>query len=279
MLDDVDSGHGGKNGSMGNLPSLAGASPLNGAPPSNADLPPKRKRRAVDRGFAVDSSPPKKPKRIRSEKKREAEAEFDAVWICSECKEAECLMKQDAEDLLICDGLCRRLFHYPCAGLQSIPSENESFVCTDCKSRKHKCSFCSSYGADDEDVFKCSKAACGLFFHESCLAMKNVEVDVVPTTSMHDTDGLTSPRDSHKPVAYRRSFVCPAHCCWTCTQLDLKELDKETPPEDSIPKGKAKKRKAGSSAFESKPDAFKTVSGSLRALPLVWLRDGLVSPC
>jgi hypothetical protein len=223
----------------------------------------KRKRRPVDRGFCVETQ--KISKRNYKKRGTDAGAEFDAVWICSECKEAECMMMPEAEDLLICDGLCRRLFHYPCAGLQQVPSKDEAFICTDCKNHKHKCSFCSSYGNDDDDVFKCSKVTCGLFFHESCLAMKNVEVEIVTEASKRDDaaaldEGANGMIGAHTT---RRAFVCPAHCCWTCTQTELKELDKESVGKEKKTSGRGrqpkKKPKPSSGAFESKPDSFITV--------------------
>jgi hypothetical protein len=234
----------------------------------------KRKRRPVDRGFCVETE--KSSKRTYKKKETEAGAEFDAVWICAECKEAECMMMPEAEDLLICDGLCRRLFHYPCAGLQQVPSKDEAFICADCKNHKHKCSFCSSYGNDDDDVFKCSKATCGLFFHESCLAMKNVEVVIV--TEASKKNDVASPHEEANGMngahTTRRTFVCPAHCCWTCTQTELKEQDKESPSKEKKASGRGrqpkKKPKPSSGAFESKPDSFMTVRwiSSLEACPI-----------
>ena len=41
------------------------------------------------------------------------------------------MMKTDAEQLLICEGTCRRLFHYPCAGLSQLPDQDEKYICKD----------------------------------------------------------------------------------------------------------------------------------------------------
>jgi len=122
----------------------------------------------------------------------------DFTWICTACGEAECAIEPDSP-LLICEGPCRRLYHYPCAGLHSVPPEDQIWICTDCLQYKHQCSICSEYGVDDVDIFKCDKKNCGLFFHEGCLNTYNVEVVIT------DVQGQTKPR-----------FRCPAHECWTC---------------------------------------------------------------
>ena len=56
-------------------------------------------------------------------KRKEMDKEFSTSWICCECGEAECSMlshcigvETDDDDLIICEGTCRRMFHYPCAG-------------------------------------------------------------------------------------------------------------------------------------------------------------------
>lgn len=220
-------------------------------PPDN-----KRKRKPVDRGLYLETEQrkktvPRKPKK----KQADAESEFETVWICVECKEAECMMKSEATELLICDGLCRRLFHYPCAGLDKLPAEEEEFICEDCQNQKHTCAICSQYGADNEDVFKCIKSNCGLFFHESCLSMQNVDVEIA-------TEGGNEESGS---VAARPRFVCPAHSCWTCTQTDLKEREKESNKSaDSSKakrgKGTKKAKSTSSTSFEMKSERFMTVS-------------------
>lgn len=151
---------------------------------------------------------------------------FETSWICSECKEAECAMNPNTCELLICDGVCQRLFHYPCAGLEKLPEADESFICSDCSNRKHACSFCQHYGLDNEDVFKCDKKSCGFFFHESCLEMHNVKVDLVELADKKSAsfEARQSPNVNDDGISvFKRRFVCPAHSCWTCTQPDMKE--------------------------------------------------------
>ena len=104
-----------------------------------------------------------KPTRTRQKKVEDAEEEFKMAWICCECKEAECMMHPDADQLLICEGPCRRLFHYPCAGLAQPPAEDEAYICHDCRNGKHLCALCQSYGTDNEDVFPCRDPKCRPF--------------------------------------------------------------------------------------------------------------------
>jgi len=228
----------------------------------------KRKRKPVDRGLylvepeqRLKKTKPKNPKK----KGADTEAEFETVWICVECKEAECMMEPDATDLLICDGLCRRLFHYPCAGLERLPSEEEEFICEDCRNLKHTCAICSNYGKDDDEVFKCAKSDCGLFFHESCLAMRNVEVEIVIDEDSKKTTekSLFPETEDTSSTAAKRRFVCPAHSCWTCTQADLKERENDTSKASSdtskAKKGRGKKKTKVTSSFESKSEKFMTV--------------------
>lgn len=130
---------------------------------------------------------------------KESKAYETFTWICVACREAECAIDEDSP-LIICDGPCQRPFHYPCAGLHSLPPEDQIWMCTDCIEKKHQCPACQQYGKDDVDVFKCDKKTCGLFFHEGCLSLYNVEVKIVT-----GDDGESRPR-----------FRCPAHECWTC---------------------------------------------------------------
>jgi hypothetical protein len=82
--------------------------------------------------------------------------------------------------------------------------------------------------------------------------MQNVEVKVVEETS---GDGGN--------VMAKRIFLCPAHACWTCSQLDLKkqetEASKEATKQEGKKNGKKRKKKQGSS-FISKNEAKLFVS-------------------
>ena len=141
------------------------------------------------------------------------------IWICTECREAECLTDPDSP-LLVCEGPCQRPFHYPCAGLNAVPPENETWICNDCKQNRHQCAVCSEYGADDEEVFKCDRATCGLYFHENCLAMyENVDMTIVErTVETKEVDPDTGKEVvTGTQVICRPKFKCPAHTCWCCS--------------------------------------------------------------
>ena len=224
-------------------------------------VPNKRKRRPpLDRAPYQEVEQIRKSRNPKKKQQLDTETEFDTVWICVECKEAECIMNPDATQLLICDGSCRRVFHYPCAGLENLPSEEEDFICEDCASNRHTCAICSNYGIDNQSVFKCSKSNCGLFFHLSCLAMQEVDVDNSGTLAeCYDTEDIEMATVAASSADVKVRFVCPAHSCWTCTQTDLKERETNESINISARGGKGKKKNK-SSSFETKTERFMTVS-------------------
>ena len=191
----------------------------------------RSRRSAVAAARAVEKVKPKKAP-AKKKKVQDTEEEFSTAWICCECNEAECMMTSDADQLLICEGLCRRLFHYPCAGLPKPPEEADSFVCQDCKQGRHMCAFCQNYGDDNEDVFQCSADKCGLFFHEACLEINGVKVELIKRgVPSLDEPVKHEDSDDEEMISrqFDRVFQCPAHHCWTCTQTDmLAEEKKET---------------------------------------------------
>jgi hypothetical protein len=205
--------------------------------------------------------------------------EFDSAWICTECKEAECMIQPLADDFLICDGKCNRLFHYPCAGLIELPDSDEDWLCKDCTNQQHQCSLCQEYGKDDEDVFLCRKDKCGLYFHESCLSMHNVEITMIkhdkPKTKAETISETASPMKQEPDdgeldlaeIIYTPVFTCPAHCCWTCTQDIPQEEEKEDGATESKSKKKRGKKKKTKSpielAFQCKTESRLFVSEDL----------------
>lgn len=214
-------------------------------------------RRGVRRPLAEDFEYEVAPSKKKSKDQRteeDVEVEFDTEWICCECKEAECQLKPEATDMLICDGPCRRLVHYPCAGLSKVPSDDEKFFCNDCVKKRHMCMICAQYGDDDKDVFLCSHKKCGLFFHESCLDMQNVKIDLVADKK----------EEGNSP---RRMFVCPAHTCWTCAQNDLqgsemKEAEGKILPETNQTVKPSKKQRKRSKAQQAISKGFEAKSDS-----------------
>ena len=186
------------------------------------------------------------------------------AWICAECREAECLMHPEAEELLVCEGPCGRVFHYPCAGLFQMPAKDEQYICNDCTEKRHACSLCKEYGIDDKDVYKCSKPKCGLFFHESCLSMQNVDISFIAAPSASE---MASPISAPEATSVRSKpiFTCPAHNCWTCTQWELKKEEEDEAKEAASQKsgksrGKKKSKVALSGLFSSKKESILVVS-------------------
>lgn len=205
----------------------------------------------------------------------------DMAWICAECKEADCglVIKQQTvtdsnqgdatnsstappeDSFLICDGACHRIFHVPCAGLARVPDADDDWLCKDCTRKEHACAFCAEYGRDNIDVFPCQDDVCGLFFHESCLQTHHVEYDYAPNDKktrdaadqiVEDEDDLDE-EEARIPV-----FTCPAHQCWTCTQKDMIQLEKEEEAAEKSQNGnnankKNKRKKKKQSIFQSKP--------------------------
>lgn len=189
-------------------------------------------------------------KRCKTSKEKDQE---DMEWICAECKEAECGLvavaaeedngddngNGDHDGFLFCDGPCRRIFHLPCAGLSKPPDSDGEWLCKDCGNGRHACAYCSEYGQDGVDVFPCGeRSCCGLFFHEACLQARNVDY----TYSSHalaandggssgpprsDGDGEDDDDDEEEETPRIPLFTCPAHHCWTCTQKDMIQIEKE----------------------------------------------------
>ena len=183
--------------------------------------------------------------------------------------------------LLVCEGPCRRPFHYPCAGLATLPPDHETWICQDCLGNRHKCTVCKTYGKVGEEVFKCEKDKCGLFYHEACLAMyESVEIsyttEVISTRTL-DYDRKPSPQSDTKDIVRDGKgndettltnevhsetikipkFVCPAHSCWTCSGGVPPEHGSKNIGDDdkSKKKGRGKKRKKcqWSKVFGEKP--------------------------
>ena len=78
--------------------------------------------------------------------------------------------------------------------------------------------------------------------------------------------------DDHKQSQTRekRIFVCPAHACWMCTQLDLQKQEADASSKQTNRKNgqhnkkrKKKKKKGGCTAFAAKSESKICVSNAL----------------
>lgn len=216
----------------------------------------KRSKRDI-KTLELDSSETKTKPSPKKPKKKNDDFD-DMAWICAECKEADCMIQPSAHEFIFCDGKCNRIFHYPCAGLSELPKSDEDWICKDCTNQQHQCAFCHEYGKDDEDVFLCRKPGCGLFFHESCLAMHDVEVTMVKKDNHTNGEVEVDTGDAGGSEAKSTPmFTCPAHFCWTCTQKDARE--KEENESCKISNSKKKKRKK-QSIFQCKTETRVFVS-------------------
>ena len=167
-------------------------------------------------------------------------------WICAECKEAECITNPDSP-LLVCEGPCLRLFHYPCARLSSLPPSDQPWICEDCKHQRHKCVACQEYGRDYVQVYKCEKKTCGLFYHEQCLTMYDLVITSHRLEQQDKTSSnlMSSGEEQLNHFPWKRQdddeeeedaliggdmlkFKCPAHYCWTCSGGVVPLEDTET---------------------------------------------------
>ena len=101
-------------------------------------------------------------------------------------KEAVCVVCEQQENLIFCEGVCGNAFHLDCIGLSVIPKGK--FVCDECITGNHCCFVCRQTG----NVKQCHHQLCTKHYHENCLkAFK---------TAKFDGD----------------RFYCPLHFCSTC---------------------------------------------------------------
>ena len=177
-----------------------------------------------------ENPPPPPPEaKKKAKKENDEEKDLDFIWICTECREAECIDDPNAP-LIMCDGKCNRPFHPPCANLLALPPEDVPWLCGDCLQNRHQCTVCKEYGEDDVDVFCCDVKGCGLFYHQNCLDVYNVQVDIVDEEVVVKGGGECSSErgreegkkedgmedDMSTKIISRPKFKCPAHQCWTC---------------------------------------------------------------
>ena len=208
---------------------------------------------------------------------KEEDKDLESIWICTECREAECIDDPDAP-LILCDGKCNRAFHPPCANLNSLPTEDEVWLCGDCLQNRHQCAVCKEYGEDDVDIFCCDVKGCGLFFHQNCLDVYNVHVDIVEEEvavkaeysdkigeekkDCNDDDMMVEM--STKSIS-RPRFKCPAHQCWTCADdIPPPKLDEdvEAAAEQSSAGKKKSKRRGGKKRKIKNDGSFSAMWGS-----------------
>ena len=101
-------------------------------------------------------------------------------------KDGVCIVCEQQENLIFCEGICGNAFHLDCIGLSVVPQGK--FVCDECVTGNHCCFVCRQTG----NVKQCSQPLCTKHYHEECLrAFKATKFD-------------------------GDKFYCPLHFCGTC---------------------------------------------------------------
>ena len=101
-------------------------------------------------------------------------------------KDTICVICEQGEGLMTCNGVCFSSFHPDCLGLSTAP---EKFFCDECQTGNHSCFLCKETGM----LRKCSSGSCGKFYHDDCIRK-------LPGCKF----------DNNK-------LICSLHSCGTCT--------------------------------------------------------------
>ncbi|CAI9288517.1 unnamed protein product [Lactuca saligna] len=151
----------------------------------------------------------------------EEEDPFDSV----------CAICDNGGRLTCCDGKCFRSFHATpdteeaeesnCKSLGLTPDQvkrTQQFLCDNCLYSQHQCSVCGKLGSSDKssgaaEVFRCSSATCGHFYHPKCVAkilQPNVEAEQ---------------KNLLEKISAGEPFICPAHKCDVCKQTENEKVE------------------------------------------------------
>jgi hypothetical protein len=249
-----------------------------------APPPPLKKQSKSDSDAQEEVTQPENPPcrtsaKKKTKKQKDEEKDLEFIWICTECREAECIDDPDAP-LILCDGKCSRPFHPPCANLLALPPEDVPWLCGDCLQNRHQCAVCKEYGEDDIDVFCCDAKGCGLFYHQNCLDVYNVHVDIVEEEVVvkgeyssesggeekkECNDTIMDDVEMNTKIISKPKFKCPAHQCWTCAD-DIpppKIMDEEAEASEQSSRKKKGKKRGGGKKRKSKNDgSFSAMWGS-----------------
>ncbi|PWA54427.1 zinc finger, PHD-type [Artemisia annua] len=145
-----------------------------------------------------------------------------------------CAICDNGGELLCCEGKCLRSFHATreseeaqesnCDSLCLSPEklkeamkETTQYKCENCLYNLHQCFVCGELGSSDKssitEVFQCSAATCGHFYHPKCVA------------KLLQKDNEAEPQVLEKKIAGGDPFICPAHKCAVCKQTENEKVE------------------------------------------------------
>ncbi|KAE8734933.1 putative Acyltransferase [Hibiscus syriacus] len=139
-----------------------------------------------------------------------------------------CAICDNGGNIICCDGRCMRSFHptadeesaceSSCESLGLTPKQAnalETFLCKNCEHNQHQCFACGKLDSSDKssgaEVFCCSNATCGRFYHPHCVA-KLLHEDKVAA------------EEHGKKISAGEFFTCPTHKCCVCKQGENKKV-------------------------------------------------------
>ncbi|XP_022716813.1 protein ENHANCED DOWNY MILDEW 2 [Durio zibethinus] len=138
-----------------------------------------------------------------------------------------CAFCDNGGDLLCCEGRCMRTFHATVeAGEESVCESlgftkkqveaMQTFLCKNCEYNQHQCFSCGKLGSSDKssgaEVFRCSNATCGRFYHPHCVAKLLYKGDKV------------AEEEHGRKISAGEFFTCPIHKCCVCQQGENKKV-------------------------------------------------------
>ncbi|XWS27788.1 hypothetical protein CRYUN_Cryun25bG0010300 [Craigia yunnanensis] len=138
-----------------------------------------------------------------------------------------CAFCDNGGELLCCDGRCMRSFHATvedgeesaCESLGFTQKQVEAiqtFLCKNCEYNQHQCFACGKLGSSDKssgaEVFHCSNATCGHFYHPHCVAKL-----------LHKGDKVAA-EEHGKKISAGEFFTCLIHKCCVCQQGENKKV-------------------------------------------------------
>lgn len=190
-----------------------------------------RKRKAFDENAEVTM----KPSFIVDDMNDECVDEELTIKSVEECEsddeddgfETVCAICDDGGDLTCCEGKCFRSFHATIESADSkcgslglraeVVQRSRRLFCPNCSHKQHQCFVCGELGSSDKssvaEVFCCSSATCGHFYHPNCVAKL-----------LHE-EGDNAAQDLQEKIAAGEPFICPAHKCHKCKKGEDEKVE------------------------------------------------------